>query len=207
MEAALVKPMVAEVKPGAVSAELEVKKLQELVRKLEQQNEQLRNRAAATSPSSAPGPSSPLQPRLLSAAAAAAAQVPRSGSPPAGVSNPAPVLVCQAEPFVYFKPSPTGGPHEAFAAATAALMPSASLLDEVEILDLQGLSCSGREEKEEEQQQQFVEEETWLYAAPAKCIMPQEKSLSPLQWCRHVLDNPSPEMEAAKRSLCFRLEQ
>ncbi|KAM6446482.1 SLAIN motif-containing protein 1 isoform 2-T2 [Liasis olivaceus] len=205
MEAALVKPMVAEVKPGAVSAELEVKKLQELVRKLEKQNEQLRNRAAATSPSSAPGPSSPLQPRLVSAAAAAA-QVPRSGSPPTGVSSPAPALVCQAEPFVYFKPSPTGGPHEAFAAATAALMPSASLLDEVEILDLQGLSCCGREEKEEEQQQ-FEEEETWLYTAPAKCIVPQEKSLSPLQWCRHVLDNPSPEMEAAKRSLCFRLEQ
>ncbi|KAG8137603.1 hypothetical protein E2320_004821 [Naja naja] len=37
--------------------------------------------------------------------------------------------------------------------------------------------------------------------------MQQEKSMTPLQWCRHVLDNPSPEMEAAKRSLCFRLEQ
>lgn len=31
--------------------------------------------------------------------------------------------------------------------------------------------------------------------------------MSPLQWCRHVLDNPTPEMEAARRSLCFRLEQ
>ncbi|XP_063160716.1 SLAIN motif-containing protein 1 [Candoia aspera] len=205
MEAALVKPLVAEVKPGAVSAELEVKKLQELVRKLEKQNEQLRNRAAAaTSPSSALGPSSPLQPRLVSAAAAAA-QVPRSSSPPAGVSSPAPGLVSHAEPFVYFKSSPTGGPHEALA-APSALMPPASLLDEVEILDLQGLSCYGREEKEEEHQP-FEKEETWLYAAPAKGIMPQEKSLSPLQWCRHVLDNPSPEMEAAKRSLCFRLEQ
>ncbi|KAF7242026.1 SLAIN motif-containing protein 1 [Varanus komodoensis] len=46
-----------------------------------------------------------------------------------------------------------------------------------------------------------------LYVVPAKSILPQGKSLSPLQWCRHVLDNPSPEMEAAKRSLCFRLEQ
>ncbi|KAL7983895.1 hypothetical protein Chor_000771 [Crotalus horridus] len=206
MEAALVKPMVAEVKPGAVSAELEVKKLQELVRKLEKQNEQLRNRAAATSPSSAPGlsPNSPLQPRLI-AAAAAAAQVPRSSSPPAGRSSPAPALVCQAEPFVYFKPSPIGGPHEALA-ATSILLTPASLLDEVEILDLRGLGCPGREEKEEERPR-FEEEETWLYAAPAKGIMQQEKSLTPLQWCRHVLDNPSPEMEAAKRSLCFRLEQ
>ncbi|XP_074838990.1 SLAIN motif-containing protein 1 isoform X2 [Carettochelys insculpta] len=38
-------------------------------------------------------------------------------------------------------------------------------------------------------------------------LTPQEKSLSPLQWCRHILDHPTPEIEAAKRSLCFRLEQ
>ncbi|XP_015495887.1 SLAIN motif-containing protein 1 isoform X2 [Parus major] len=28
-----------------------------------------------------------------------------------------------------------------------------------------------------------------------------------MQWCRRVLDHPTPEIEAAKRSLCFRLEQ
>lgn len=46
-----------------------------------------------------------------------------------------------------------------------------------------------------------------LYVLPAKTHAPQEKSLSPLQWCRRVLDHPTPEIEAAKRSLCFRLEQ
>ncbi|NXP14660.1 SLAI1 protein, partial [Thinocorus orbignyianus] len=46
-----------------------------------------------------------------------------------------------------------------------------------------------------------------LYVLPAKTLTPQEKSLSPLQWCRRTLDHPSPEIEAAKRSLCFRLEQ
>ncbi|XP_072850809.2 SLAIN motif-containing protein 1 isoform X2 [Pogona vitticeps] len=216
MEAALLKPIVAEVKPGAgaVSAELEVKKLQELVRKLEKQNEQLRSRAAATSPSSAapaPGSGSPLMQQLLlsPAAAAAAASVPLhqqpatvpggggSSSPPAGLPSPVPALLCQGEPFVYFKPSPTAGPQGA-AAVTPALIPPATILDEVEVLDLQGGACFEREEKEEE---------TWLYVVPAKSLMPQEKSLSPLQWCRHVLDHPSPEMEAAKRSLCFRLEQ
>ncbi|RXM27519.1 SLAIN motif-containing protein 1 [Acipenser ruthenus] len=34
-----------------------------------------------------------------------------------------------------------------------------------------------------------------------------KRALSPLQWCRQVLDNPPPEVEAAKRSLCLRLEQ
>ncbi|XP_078122234.1 SLAIN motif-containing protein-like [Sander vitreus] len=34
-----------------------------------------------------------------------------------------------------------------------------------------------------------------------------ERSESALKWCRHVLDNPSPEMEAACRSLINRLDQ
>ncbi|ELK11026.1 SLAIN motif-containing protein 1 [Pteropus alecto] len=48
---------------------------------------------------------------------------------------------------------------------------------------------------------------TWLYVGSSKTFSSSEKSMSPLQWCRHVLDNPTPEMEAARRSLCFRLEQ
>lgn len=32
------------------------------------------------------------------------------------------------------------------------------------------------------------------------------RSLSALGWCRHVLDNPSPESEAARRSLINRLQ-
>ncbi|XP_028720656.1 SLAIN motif-containing protein 1 isoform X3 [Peromyscus leucopus] len=46
-----------------------------------------------------------------------------------------------------------------------------------------------------------------LYIGSSKTFTSPEKALSPLQWCRRVLDNPTPEMEAARRSLRFRLEQ
>ncbi|XP_014425652.2 SLAIN motif-containing protein 1 isoform X2 [Pelodiscus sinensis] len=194
MEAAWLQPpaMAAE-GPGAgsvVSAELEVKKLQELVRKLEKQNEQLRSRAAAAAP---PGPASPH--RLL---------LPPTPAPTAGalcMPSPPPTLLCTAslgppEPFVYFKPAlglaaVAGGGQEAGSIPAAG---AATVLDEVEVLDLEDGDCS-------------QDEDTWLYVSPTKTLTPQEKLLSPLQWCRHILDHPTPEIEAAKRSLCFRLEQ
>ncbi|XP_035175967.1 SLAIN motif-containing protein 1 isoform X2 [Oxyura jamaicensis] len=181
MEAALLKPaMMAEVKGSgsgpAVSAELEVKKLQELVRKLEKQNEQLRSRAAAAA--TTPGP------HLLLAAGGL-----RPSSPPVPpcVPSPTPPASVQ-EPLAYFKPSPGGGGQEASAPGAA------TVLDEVAVLELED-GCCGQDE------------DTWLYVLPTKTLTLQEKSLSPLQWCRRVLDHPSPEIEAAKRSLCFRLEQ
>lgn len=44
-----------------------------------------------------------------------------------------------------------------------------------------------------------------LYVSPKACLW-VEGTLTPLQWCRQVLDNPRPEVEAAKRSLCHRLD-
>ncbi|XP_053912697.1 SLAIN motif-containing protein 1 isoform X2 [Cuculus canorus] len=173
MEAALLKPaMMAEVKGGSgggvPSAELEVKKLQELVRKLEKQNEQLRSRAAAV----------PAAPHLL--------------LPPASPPSPPHALLCPPEPLAYFKPSPglpAGGQQDGGGGAAAA-----TVLDEVAVLELEDGGCG-------------QDEDTWLYVSPTKTLAPQEKSLSTLQCCRRVLDHPSPEIEAAKRSLCFRLEQ
>ncbi|NWX10155.1 SLAI1 protein, partial [Caloenas nicobarica] len=116
--------------------------------------------------------------------------------------SPVPALLCAAalgppEPLAYFKPSPGppaagGGGQEAGGGGGPGA--AATVLDEVAVLELED-GCCGQDE------------DTWLYVLPTKTLTPQEKSLSPLQWCRRVLDNPSPEIEAAKRSLCFRLEQ
>uniref|UniRef100_A0A8D1DCY1 SLAIN motif family member 1 n=1 Tax=Sus scrofa TaxID=9823 RepID=A0A8D1DCY1_PIG len=229
--------------PGSgpvVNAELEVKKLQELVRKLEKQNEQLRSRAAAaphllllpTPPPAAPPPAgacSPLSPRSppaatpsgglgLGLALGAGGSGGGSGasSPafpgPYCLPNPAPSSLCSLAqpleaPFVSFKPAAGffgaggGGPEPGVAETppgTAAAPPSPppTLLDEVELLDLESLAAWRDED-----------DYTWLYVGSSKTFLSSEKSLSPLQWCRHVLDNPTPEMEAARRSLCFRLEQ
>ncbi|KAL4838316.1 hypothetical protein H8958_008688 [Nasalis larvatus] len=138
MMAEQVKCASAGVSSGAgsgpvVNAELEVKKLQELVRKLEKQNEQLRSRAA-------------------SAAAA---------------------------PHLFFRFKRT--------------------MDRICVLFLLRWHRKPRRDGS-----LFTER---LYVGSSKTFTSSEKSLTPLQWCRHVLDNPTPEMEAARRSLCFRLEQ
>ncbi|XP_061291151.1 SLAIN motif-containing protein 1 isoform X2 [Bos javanicus] len=229
-----------------VNTELEVKKLKELVRMLEKQNEQLRSQTATASaaphllllspppPPAAPPPAgacSPLAPRSPPAAAAASGGLGlglalaagggggSGGSSPAFpgtycLPSPAPSLLCSLAqppeaPFVYFKPAAGffgaggcgGGPEPGGAgtppgAAAAPSSPPPTLLDEVEPLDLESLAAWRDED-----------DYTWLYVGSSKTFPSSEKSLSPLQWCRHVLDNPTPEMEAARRSLCFRLEQ
>ncbi|NXP21876.1 SLAIL protein, partial [Scytalopus superciliaris] len=63
-------------------------------------------------------------------------------------------------------------------------------LDEVKVLELE--NCT-------------EEEDCWLYVSPRKSA--EEKAASPLKWCRQVLDNPSPEIEAACRTLINRLDQ
>ncbi|CAH2223762.1 Hypothetical predicted protein [Pelobates cultripes] len=188
------------------NAELEVKKLQELVRKLEKQNEQLRNRASAVSNCTAsphlllPQPA----PALHQAGTCLSLARPASGL---CLPSPVPTLLCTStvggslyppEGIGYYSSrqpfscmSVAEGPQQPVHSATPGA--TTSMLDEVEILDLEDGYCS--------------DDDTWLYISPTKKHRPFDSSMSPMQWCRQVLDNPSPEIEAAKRSLCFRLEQ
>ncbi|XP_008425843.1 SLAIN motif-containing protein-like [Poecilia reticulata] len=64
-----------------------------------------------------------------------------------------------------------------------------SALDEVEILDME---------------ESIGDEESWLYEPPNRPSFEEREPA--LRWCRHVLDNPSPEMEAARRGLMNKLD-
>ncbi|KAM9334413.1 SLAIN motif-containing protein 1-like [Symphorus nematophorus] len=193
MEAAVLNPaMMTEVdcNSNTLNAELEVKKLQELVRKLERQNEQLRTRAGGCTGG----------PHVLPPAPAYGGYC---------LPSPLPTLLCQSslgsfsppeEPFDYFLPH-TGGDGAAGAAAAAAAAAGEaedaaepSVLDELELLDLNSLSCSDESD------------ETWLYVS-SKARESTDESITPLQWCRQGLESPKSEVEAARRSLSLRLEQ
>ncbi|MEQ2197020.1 hypothetical protein XENOCAPTIV_021075 [Xenoophorus captivus] len=117
MEAAVLGPAVmTDVDCNSLNAELEVKKLQELVRKLERQNEQLRSRAGGCLSGGyhhLPGP----MPTLLCQASLG------SFSPP-------------EEPFEYFQP------HAGEEVEEEGEASEPSVLDELELLDLESLSCS-----------------------------------------------------------------
>ncbi|XP_060784755.1 SLAIN motif-containing protein 1a isoform X2 [Neoarius graeffei] len=177
MEAAVMKlHAMADVNGNSavMDAELEVKKLQELVRKLERQNEQLRTRAANNYTHSGH-----LFPNQSCAA------------------NPAGGHVYSGSHCLSAQPTQLEmhNREEQYACFHAQSEAESSLLDELETLDLFSLLNIDRES-----------EDSWLYLSPKAKLFPRS-ALSPLQWCRHVFDNPGPEVESAKRSLCYRLDQ
>ncbi|KAM8855146.1 SLAIN motif-containing protein 1a isoform 1-T1 [Spinachia spinachia] len=164
------------------SAELEVLKLQELVRKLERQNEQLRTRANAVN-SRPVGP-----PRVQTSLSCLRGGNPCVSDPvPGGYGIPSPAGApgSTEEPFAYLQPSSV--------CLGAAEEDSATALDEVDVLDLDAALPIGQPD-------------SWLYVSPKAKFM-GECLLSPLQWCRQVLDHPGPEVELAKMTLCHRLDQ
>ncbi|KAF7657563.1 hypothetical protein LDENG_00025310 [Lucifuga dentata] len=170
------------------NAELEVLKLQELVRKLEKQNEQLRTRANAVNNCS----SGPLFQTSLACLRGGVACPTDTFSRNYRVSSPTQSHPCgpAEEPFAYFQPSAASP--DAAAEESDAAGPT-TVLDEVDVLDLDAVLPVG-------------EPDSWLYISP-KAKMQGESFLSPLQWCRQVLDHPGPEVELAQRTLCHRLDQ
>ncbi|XP_039997679.1 SLAIN motif-containing protein 1-like isoform X2 [Xiphias gladius] len=185
MEAAVLNPAImteVDCNSNTLNAELEVKKLQELVRKLERQNEQLRTRASGRSGGPPVPPASP----ACALGSAGGYRLP----------SPLPTLLCQTslgsfalpeEPFDYLRPHTAGDGAEEDGAEP-------SVLDELELLDLDSLCRSDESD------------ETWLYVS-SKATEFTGSPLTPLQWCRRALDCPRSEVEAARLSLSLRLEQ
>ncbi|XP_011604721.2 SLAIN motif-containing protein 1-like isoform X2 [Takifugu rubripes] len=131
-----------DLKNNSLNTEVEVKKLQDLVRKLERQNEQLRSRA---------GPYA----------------LPATGG--CRLSSP-------EETIPYF-----------LAHTDESEM---SILDELELLDLSSLSCLDESE------------ETWLYTSSKS----PDNKITPLQWCRQVLDQPRSEVSTIAGPITLRQE-
>ncbi|XP_045062349.1 SLAIN motif-containing protein 1a isoform X2 [Coregonus clupeaformis] len=196
MEAEVLNPkMMADVNGNnkIQNAELEVIKLQELVRKLEKQNEQLRTRANSVNNCNNGPHIFPTSSACLHGSTACSASSPVFS---ANYSNPALSHPCalgpytsSEEPFSNFQQS------SVFDADVEDVDNGpATVLDEVDILDLDTILPVGESDH------------SWLYVCP-KARLRGECVLSPLQWSRLVLDHPGPEVEVAKRSLCHRLEQ
>ncbi|XP_013875980.1 SLAIN motif-containing protein 2 isoform X3 [Austrofundulus limnaeus] len=193
-----------------INADLEVRKLQDLVKKLEQQNEQLRSRSTMLSSSGAMSENHrPLsagnESSLSVGLAAGLAGFPGVGfGGPGGYGGLLENNRCSRPRLSYdgisFKRA-----YECEGASAATSVQSSmnslysdsaegesSVLDEVDILDLEDMDCLNEDE------------DSWLYEA--KLNSPLQKALSPIVWCRQTLDSPSPEIESAKRSLIHRLD-
>nr|XP_029488815.1 SLAIN motif-containing protein 2-like isoform X4 [Oncorhynchus nerka] len=194
-----------------INADLEVRKLQDLVKKLEQQNEQLRSRSSSGAVSGNHRPhSAGYDSRLSAASAAGLAGFPGVGFGGTGYGGLLENSRCLSPRLSYDGISSRRayegegasaatsftGTNSYFtdAGETLGFMDEGetSILDEVEILDLEDMDCLNEDQ------------DSWLYEA--KLNSPLQKALSPIVWCRQALDNPSPDMESAKRSLIHRLD-
>ncbi|XP_078403254.1 SLAIN motif-containing protein-like isoform X1 [Cetorhinus maximus] len=173
-------------------ADKEVKKLQDLVKKLELQNEQLRCRSGRGGKGLGGDGLPPPANRALSECA---------GDIPGVELSPSHPLLTECE--VLLSSWKAEIPGSVLSGVTRCCseqeveeqLPPPVYLEE-DVLEL-------------EPDLGTVEEDSWLYVSPKKTVATDtdQKTQNPLKWCRQVLDHPSPETEAACRSLICRLDQ
>ncbi|XP_037531833.1 SLAIN motif-containing protein-like [Nematolebias whitei] len=201
----------------------EVRKLQELVRRLEIQNETLRSRGVKTViPKGAINEGVNINQRLqlrLDHSAELSSMGSKLSPPQEGSSSeemsPSAVanhleeededlgplcgdflsLTCRNGAEQAETPeSPSQGSCESETLADSDSGVDHTALDEVDVLDLQD-GCA-----------EVEDEDSWLYVSPKKQAADSGPD-SPLKWCRQVLDHRSPETEIACRTLINRLDQ
>uniref|UniRef100_A0A671W850 Zgc:66447 n=1 Tax=Sparus aurata TaxID=8175 RepID=A0A671W850_SPAAU len=192
----------------------EVRKLQELVHRLEVQNETLRNRGSKKATihrgaSSNSNLTANINERLTCEGVSNShLTLEHSGdlgstdfelSPPQDSSSseemsPLPVTNRLEEGDEEEEESPSQGSYESETLAESDSGVDQSALDEVDVLDLED-ECA-----------EVEDEDSWLYVSPKKQVVDQGPE-SPLKWCRQALDHRSPETEMACRTLISRLDQ
>ncbi|XP_042625716.1 SLAIN motif-containing protein-like isoform X1 [Cyprinus carpio] len=206
--------------PSLTAVELqEVRKLQELVRRLEVQNQALRNRgsklvlgaagnlstnmntlhgAADTSPGAEDAGKRALSPPAGCSSSEDVSPLPEASRPEdeeerAGFPS-SPCASGSKQTLSCFEPSlsPDVCESETLGASDAGVDQCA--LDEVDELDLE--TCA-----------QAEDEDSWLYVSPKKQVVAEQGPESTLKWCRKFLDHPSPETEVACRTLLHQLDQ
>ncbi|XP_058653638.1 SLAIN motif-containing protein-like isoform X1 [Onychostoma macrolepis] len=201
--------------PNLTTVELEeVRKLQELVRRLEVQNQALRNRGSKLVLGAASNSNSNLSTGAnrnnlhgamdTSPGAEDAGNL--AGSSSSEDMSPLPEasrleeeeeedgFLGSKQTLGRFDPSLSPDLYEADTLGASGAVMDQSALDEVDELDLE--TCA-----------QAEDEDSWLYVSPKKQVAAELGPESPLKWCRKVLDHPSPETEVACRTLINRLDQ
>lgn len=175
----------------------EVRKLQELVRRLEVQNETLRSRGtklnrdfALTLPQDSGDEMSPLP--VVNRIDEEDDEEEDTGPCGGFLTLSCSGLVRQGQSQTPDSPSQESYESETLAESDSGVDQTA--LDEVDVLDL------------EDETADVEEEDSWLYVSPKKQVADAGPE-SPLKWCRQVLDHRSPDTEVACRTLINRLDQ
>lgn len=142
---------ILDIGEGGVDPQVEVKKLQELVKKLETQNEVLRRKQKLTNETNVNGERQSLNNSVFYNTRKHSENIPEK------------------------RDSTSSDP-----------------LDTIDLIDIdKSLSeC----------------EDSWLYKSPRPAT-PQQTKVSPYKWVRQDLDHPSPELQSAKKSLKFKLDE